>query len=160
MQDLRIAQDMEHRVGDPLRGVQIDIRIAGQHLARIHQIPQHREQVFVDALDHLAVDEGAGGRRLHLQLDAPFDRHYPDIEGGIAFQQFLAVVQVVAAVQHRQGTVAKQLIETALTGVEQFIDLDSGEHVQAALGHDHRVDHLVLPGIERQFVYSVHRAPP
>src|SRR3970282_2606643 len=104
-QDVGVAQNVKHRVGDAVGRFEIDGRVALDLVAHVHHVAQHREQVLADALDDLPVDEGGGRRALYFQLDAALLRHHADVERTIALQQFLAVVQLVAAVENRQRTV-------------------------------------------------------
>ncbi len=55
-------------------------------LCGVDDVAQHREQVLLDAADHLAVDEGAGRRVLHLELDAPGLAHDAQLEVLVALE--------------------------------------------------------------------------
>ena len=66
--------------------------------------------MFIDALDHLAVDEGTGRRTFYRQFDAPLFLDDADIEGLVTIQQFLAVIQRIAAIQHGERTIAKDVV--------------------------------------------------
>jgi hypothetical protein len=100
--------------------------------------------MFIDAADHLAVDKGAGRGVAQVEPDAALLLDHPDIEILIPFEQFPAVIEVTAVVEHGQRAVAKERIEIALTGVEEFAHFQSGEDIQAAVGVDARVNDIVL----------------
>jgi hypothetical protein len=51
-------------------GAQVEARIVGDLEVHVDDIAQHREQVLVDTLDHLAVDEGVRRRAADIELDA------------------------------------------------------------------------------------------
>jgi hypothetical protein len=94
MQDARIAQQPEHRIGDAFGRRQIATAIAvfAQFDRGIGQIADHREQQLGDAADDLAVDEG------HRRRTDQFDAHtaillqHLDIEIGIQLARCPRVV--------------------------------------------------------------------
>ena len=57
----RVAQDVEHGVGDARRVVQVEAVAVEDLVVDVDHVAQHREQLFLDAADHLAVDEGLAG---------------------------------------------------------------------------------------------------
>ena len=85
-----IAQDAEDRVGDACRVVEIEAR--DDLVVRIDDVAQHREQVLLDAPDHLAVDEGAARGVLHLELDAPGLAHDPELEVLVGLENEAGIV--------------------------------------------------------------------
>ena len=105
-------------------------------------VAQHREQVLLDAADHLAVDEGLPGRVLDLELDAPGLAHQLDLEVLVAVEDLLGVVAFAAGVQHRQRALAEQLVEAAGARVEQLLDLGLRKVLEAAARTDARVDEV------------------
>ena len=100
--------------------------------------------MFIDALDDLAVHKGTGRGVAELQLDAAFFLDDADIEGLVALQQFLAVIEVVAAVEHRERTVAEHRVQAALTGIEELADLGLGQNLQAAFRRDDGVNNILF----------------
>ena len=58
---LGVAQDGEHHVGDMGGAGQVDQTIGLELGRHIENVPQHGEQVLLDAADDLAVDEGVLG---------------------------------------------------------------------------------------------------
>ena len=61
-QEPGVAHDVEHGVGGPADGGEVEARIPDDLVAREDDVAQHGEQQFTDAADHLAVDEGIGRR--------------------------------------------------------------------------------------------------
>jgi hypothetical protein len=108
-----VAQDVEYRVGDAFVLTQVEFRIVGDLVADENDVPQHRKQVLMDALDHFAVDEGDRRCALDVQLDAAFALHDADVKRLIPFQQFLPIVDRAAAVEHGQCAIAEDVIEAA-----------------------------------------------
>ena len=102
-------------------------------------VAQHREHVFLDAADHLAVDEGLARRVLHLQLDAPGLAHQLHLEVLVTVEDFLGVVALAAGVQHGQRALAEQRVEAAGARIEQLFDLGLGEILEAAARSDARI---------------------
>ena len=92
--------------------------------------------MLVDAADHLVVDECAGRRALDIELDAAFALDDVDIERWIPFQQFLAVVEVIAAIQHGQRAIAENLVQAAVAGVQQLEDFGFGQDFELAFGRN------------------------
>ena len=130
-QNRRIAQYMEHGIGDAVRGIHIKCWVIINFVTDVDNITQNGKQVFVDTLDNLAVDERAGRSPRDPQLDTTLFLDHPDVERLVAFQQFLAIIQVTAAVEYRERTVAKQPVQAALAGIEELVDLHLGQYVQA-----------------------------
>src|SRR5438445_13019720 len=87
-----VAQNVEYRIGDSFGRVGVELRVAVDLVADKNHIAQHGEQMLLDALDHLAVDEGAGRRTLDVEFDAALALDDADVKSLIALQQLLAVV--------------------------------------------------------------------
>ena len=107
-----------------------------------HHVAQHREQVILQAADHLAVDEGRGRRVLDLELDAPGLAHDPQIEVLVFLEDRPRIVDIAAGVQHGERALAEQRIQAALPGIEQLGDFLLREVLEAALGRDPRIHHV------------------
>ena len=146
LQDAGIAQDVEHRVGKAFRAPEIELRVAADLVVHIDDIAQYGDQMLLDALDHLAVYKRTGRRCRDVELDAALPLEDADIEGFVAFQQLLAVIQLVAAVEHRQRTVAVQLVQAAMALVGQLGRFAPGKHFQTTGGGDLCVDDFVFHG--------------
>ena len=138
----RIAQDVEHRVGDGRRVVEVEPAAFDDLVGDEDHVAQHREHVFLDAADHLAVDEGLAGRVLHLELDAPGLAHQLHFEILVAVEDFLGVVALAAGIHHRQRALAEQLVEAAGARIEQFFDLGLGKVFEAAARSDARIHEI------------------
>ena len=145
-QDAGVAQDVEDGIGDAFRCRLVELRVAAYLVAKIDDVAQHGEEVFLDALDHLAVDEGAGGRAGDVELDAALAVDQADVEGLVAFEQFLAVVGLVAAVQHGKRAVPQEFVQTAVAAVEKAGGFGAREYVHPAGGGDLGVDDVVSHG--------------
>ena len=98
--------------------------------------------MFLDAADHLAVDECRGGCVVHFQLDAPCLAHDLHIEVAISIEDLFRVVGVGAAVENGKRTLAEQRVEASLTGVQQLADLRLREVFEAAARADASVDEI------------------
>jgi hypothetical protein len=72
------------------------------------------------AFDHFAVDEGDARRALDIELDAALALQDADIERFITFQQFLAIVDGAAAIEHSQCAATQSIKQATLAGIEQF----------------------------------------
>src|SRR5690625_7015709 len=59
--------------------------------------------MLADAADHFSVDKCAGGCTAYVQLHAALFLQNADRKILITLQQLLTIIQIVAAVQHRQG---------------------------------------------------------
>jgi hypothetical protein len=68
-QGARVAQQVEHVVGDALGAFQVDA-LAGQFAFGVDDVAQGAEQHFAGAGDHFAIDEGVGRRVQQLQAHA------------------------------------------------------------------------------------------
>ena len=109
-QNVSVTQDVEYRVGDAIGAAKIKIRGIVDLVTDIDNVAQNGEQVLPDTLYHAAIHEGAGWRTPELQFDATLFLNDSDVEGMVAFQQFLAIIHITATVEHRQRTVAKQRV--------------------------------------------------
>ena len=141
MQDARIAQQPEHRIGDAFGGRQIAAAATLAELDRgIGQIADHSEQQLGDAADDFAVDEGH--RRCVDQVDAhaAILLQHLDIEIGIQLARRARVVGRTAAGQYRQRAAAQQFVHAADRRIAQTRDLVAGQHIEAATRIDVRVD--------------------
>jgi hypothetical protein len=109
-------------------------------VGRVDHVPEHREQVFLDAADHLAVDKGGGRRVGDLQLDAPGVAHDLYRKGLVALQDFVGVVAVAPGVEHRQRAAPEQRVEALGAGIEQLGDFGLREALKAPARTDARVN--------------------
>ncbi len=132
VEDPRIAQDVEYRVGDRRRVVQVEAAAFDDLVADEDHVAQDGEHVFLHAADHLAIDECLAGRVLDLELDAPGLAHQLHLEILVAVEDFLGVVGFAAGVEHGQRALAEQRIKATRTGIEQLLDLGLGEVLEAA----------------------------
>ena len=115
LQDARIAQDVEHRVGDAVAGIKVELA-AGRELAvDVDHIPEDGEQQLANAANHLAVHEGAGRRIPQGQLHAAVLLDDADVEVAVLVQHLAGVVGGAAGIQDGQGTAPQQLVLTTLT---------------------------------------------
>src|SRR5581483_7125647 len=140
VEQARIAQHVEHRIGD-VGGFRQVVAAAGDDLVGDeHHIAQHRKEMLLDATDHLPVDERRGRSVVDLELDAPRVAHDADVEIAIAVEDLLGVIGAGAAVEHGEGALAEELVEPSLTRVEQLLDLDLREVLEAAAGAHPGID--------------------
>ena len=63
----------------------------------VNDVAQHREQMFLDAANHLAVDEGVAGRIAHLQLHAPGLSAQVNLEVLVRLEDRARIVGFIAA---------------------------------------------------------------
>ena len=129
-----------------------------EHLAmQVEDVAQHREQVLLDAADHLAVDERRRRRVAQLELHAPGLAHDADIEVRVALEDRARVVGLAAAVQHRERAAAEERVEPATRGIEQPVDLVLREVLEAAGRRDPRIDRVdLLEGRHDRFGLAHH----
>ena len=92
VEQVRVAQHVEHRVGDGGGVGEVEAPAGDDLVGDEHHVAQHREQVLLDAADHLAVDEGGRRGILHLELHAPGMAQDADLEVAVAVEDFLGVV--------------------------------------------------------------------
>ena len=135
-QGAAIAQDVEDHVGHAVAAVQVEAAAAVNFVVDVDQVANHREQVFADTLDDLAVDKGAGRRVLQLQLHAALLLNHADVEIGMLGEHRETVIDVAARVEHGQRTAPEQVVETVLAAVEQARDLQHREYVEVVFGSD------------------------
>ena len=138
----RVPEDAEHGVGDAFGLGEVELRALDDLVGDVDDVAQHREQVLLDAADHLAVDEGDRRRALHLELDAPRLAHDPDLEVAVFLEQLLGIVAAAAGVEHRQRAAPEQWVEPALAAVLQLLHLALRQVLEAAPGGHPRVDEL------------------
>ena len=138
----RIAQDVEHRVGDRFRIVEIESAAVDDFVRNVDDVPQHGEQQLLDAADHLAIDERRSGRVLDLELHAPGVAHDLDIEVAIAIEDLFGVVDVAAGVQHGERALAEQRIQATLPARQQLFDFFLRQALERAARPDTGVDEL------------------
>ena len=111
---------MENRLRNAIRRLRPKARVAADFLVNENDVAQHREQMFLDADNHLAIDKGGGRRIDDVELDAARTLNDADIEGAVAFQQLLGVVEFVAGVEHGQRAVAVKLVQGAMPAIKEF----------------------------------------
>ncbi len=155
LQNIGIAQNVEYRIGNPLRRHQVEFRIVTDFVADINNVAQYREQMFMNAFDHLAIDKGAGRRPLDVKLDAALALDNADLERVITFKQLLAVIHVIAAIENGQRAIAEYFIKSAEPGVMQFRDFALGENFKMPFRGDLRIDHVIrqVIGISKGVLY-------
>ena len=140
VQQPRVAQHMEHGVGDRGGVRQIEAAAGEDLVGDEHHVAQHREQVLLDAADHLAVDEGGRRGVLHLELHPPGVTHDADVEVAVTVEDLLGVVGGCTAVEHRQRAAAEQRIQAPLSGVQELVDFALREVLETATRTDAGVD--------------------
>src|SRR4030088_1807372 len=123
---------MEHSVGDGRGVAQIEPAARNDFVGDEYDIAQDGEKMFLDAVDHLAVDEGGRWGIVHLQLDAPGLADDLDLKVPVPIENLFGVVGICAAVQYGQGAFAEQRVQAALARVEELADLVLGEVLEAA----------------------------
>ena len=141
-----VAQDVEYRVGDVLRGVQIELAALENLVVHEHDVTQHGEQQLAGTADHHTVDK-CGGRR-------PFERHLQpaylldeaDLESAVFLQHGAGIVGVTAGIQYRQDAAAEKFVEITLTQVPELVRFDLGQDFQAAFRPYLGVDGVVAVG--------------
>ena len=115
-----VAQNIEHDIGDRalirqlprirlLRRICL-IRVGGsvRHpAAHVDHVSEHREQVLLDALDHLAIDEGTGWRVAQVDLDAAHPLDHLDVEVPVLIEHRHRIVGVGPAVEHRERALSQ-----------------------------------------------------
>ena len=138
----RVAQDVEHGVGDGLGLAEIEAAALDDLVGGVDDVAQHREQQLLGAADHLPVDEGHRGRVLDLELDAEGVANELDVEVAVALEDGARVVGVAAGVEHGERAAAEERIEAALPAREQLLHLLLRERLERAARRDARVDGL------------------
>jgi hypothetical protein len=138
----RVAQDVKYGVGNARRRIQIKSAALNDFVRDEHHIAQHGEQMILETADHHPVDERGRRRILDLELDAPSLAHDAQLEIAVLFEYDPCIVDIAAGIQDRQRALAKQRVQAALTGIQQFGDLLLGEVLQAAFGGHPRIDHV------------------
>jgi hypothetical protein len=127
-----VAQDVVHGVRDARRIAQIEAIAAEDGIVDVNDVAQHREQVFLDTADHLAVDERARRRIADFELDAPSLSAEANLKVLVAIEDRTHVIGLQSRRQHGKRATAKQLIDAALTGGEQLLDFALGEVLETA----------------------------
>ena len=138
----RVAQQAEHRVGDPVRTVQVGAAALAQLDRRPGQVAHGGEQQLGHAADDLAVDEGHRRRIDQVDAHAAVALHHLDVEIRVQVARRARVVAGAATGEHRQRAAAQQLVHATGRGIAQPCHLGPGKDVQPAA----RVDACVLHG--------------
>lgn len=128
----RVAQNRKHLIGD-VRGVG-DILILQTIRCREltvnkQNIAQYGKQVRLQRTDNPAVNKRLFRRVDQLQFHAALAAQHVDVKIFKAGKQFVATVGLAAGVEHRQRTVAKQLVEIAAGSTLQHVDFQLGEQI-------------------------------
>src|ERR1700721_574669 len=98
--------------------------------------------MILQSPDHLAVDEGGGGRVLDLELDSPGAAHDAQVETSVFLEDGARIVGRAAGTQDRQGTLAEQGVQSALARIEKLGDFLLGKILEAPLRRDSGIDHV------------------
>ncbi len=120
---LGIAQDGKDHVGDVGRIGQIDLTVRFELVGDIKDIAQYREEVLLNAANDLAIDEGVFRRVEQLEFDPALAPDHVNIKRFETLKYLFGAIGVAARVEHRQRTVAKQLIDIAGGCLLEAIDL-------------------------------------
>jgi hypothetical protein len=132
---------VEDGVGDRLGLIEPEAAALHDLVGDVDDVAQHREQVFLDAADHLAVDEGRGRRVVDLQPDPPGVTHDLHVELAVPVEQLLGVVAVAAGVEHGERALAEQRVHARVAAAaQQALDLRLGQVLEAAPRPHARVD--------------------
>src|SRR5882757_1118538 len=142
LQYARVAQDVENRIGNAGRGIEVITAALHDFVGDEHHIAQHGEQVVFETPDHDAVDKCRRRRVLDLELDAPGLAHDAKVEVAILFKDRARIVDFAAGVEHGERALPKQGIQAALPGIQQFGDFLLRQVLQAALWGHPRIDHV------------------
>src|SRR5262245_15983321 len=113
LQHASIAQDVIHRVGNARRIVQIEAAAAQNGIMDVDDVAQYREQMLLDAADHLAVDEGARRRVAHFELHAPRLPAETNLEIAILIEDGTGIVSFIARSQYGERALAEELVDAA-----------------------------------------------
>jgi hypothetical protein len=105
-----------------------------------NDIAQDRKQMFLDAANHLAVDESGSWSIVHRELHTPGLLQDLDFEITVAVEDLLGVVGVGPAVQDSQGALAEQGIQAPLARVQELADFRLGEILETAARADPSID--------------------
>jgi hypothetical protein len=143
LQDAGVAQDVEDGVGHGLRRSRVEARIAANFVPDVDNVAQDGEKMLADTGDHFPVAKGTGRRALDVPLDAALTPQQADGETLVTFQQFLAVVEFVAAIEHCQRAIAEERVQPALTAIEQAGDFGAGEDFQRTAGGNLGINNVV-----------------
>ena len=153
-QRTRVAQQVEHVVGDALGGAQVDA-LAVQFVLGIDDVAQGAEQHLAGTGDHFAIHERVSRCVQQLQAHATIllmDAHLKVLVG---VEDGLGVVDMSAGVEDCQGALAKKCIDAAGAGFAQLLDFTLRQRFEAALGADGGIDDLAL-----RHSYSLKAQPP
>jgi hypothetical protein len=123
---------VEYRIGHAVRVFLVEPGIATDFVAEKNDVAQHGEEMLLDTLDHFVVDKGATRRPDDVELEATRTIDHVNVEGGVAIEQFLAIIELVAAIEHGQRTIAEKLMQTAVTAIEKTGDFRPGQNFQTA----------------------------
>ena len=143
LQDPGVTQDVKDRIGHSFRGALVEFRVMANLVTQIDDIAQYGEQMFPDAGNHFPVDKRTGRRTVDVELDAPLATEQPEPERLITLQQFLAVIELIAAIEHCQRAIAEQLVQTAMAAIKQAGDFGAGQNFELAGGRNLSIDDFV-----------------
>ena len=120
-QGTRVAQQVEHVVGDALGGAQVDA-LAIEFVFGVDNVAQGAEQHFPGAGDHFAIYERVGWRVQQLQAHAAILLMDADFEVLVGVEDGLGVVDMGAGIEDGQGALAEKRIDAAGAGFAQLLD--------------------------------------
>ncbi len=135
LQHAGIAQDVEHRIGDAVAGVEVELTACDELAVDVDHVAQDGKEELANAADHLAVHEGAGRRVAQPQLHAAILLDDVDVEAAVLLEHLAGVVGDAAGVQDGQRTTPQELVMAALAGAPEAVHLVLGEHLEGALRH-------------------------
>src|SRR5580700_3973772 len=98
--------------------------------------------MVLQSSDHLAVDEGGGGSVLDLEFDSPGAAHDAQVEISVFLENGARIIGRTAGTEDRQGTLAEQGIQPALTRIEKLGDFLLRKILEAPLRCDSGIDHV------------------
>ncbi|GAA3971792.1 hypothetical protein GCM10022278_31460 [Allohahella marinimesophila] len=100
----------------------------------IHDVSQHRIELFLDTEYELAVNESRRWGVDQFELDTTGLLNDLDVKVVEEALDFMRVITQLPTVQNGKRAISEKLVKPALTGVSELFDLGLGQQVHAALG--------------------------
>ncbi len=132
IEDPRVAQDVIDGVRDVRRVVRVEAIAAENRVVDVDDVAQHREQVLLDAADHLTVDERARRRVSHFELHALRPGGPDESRNPCSGRRSRDVVGFESGRQHGQRAAPEQIVNAALPRGEQLLDFALREIFETA----------------------------
>ena len=140
LENAGVADDVEDCVGNAGWFAEVEFMAAFDFRLDEDNITQSREQVVLDAGDHIPADEGARRCVGDCQADAARSLQDMDLEILVASENRFRIVAYAAGIEHRQSAPTKQFMVGAAICFMQLAHFELRQHLEAAGRADFQIN--------------------